>query len=120
MIGEEEGIEKALHKIEEIEQRIELDEEKLHKDERELKEAIHDLEKAEQHGAIIVFVDGDERKVHRGEWVVLALKAELGVDPAKVLAEITPHGLKDLEDSATITLHQKERFMTHARSGGSS
>lgn len=69
---------------------------------------------------ITIIVDGTEYNVRPGQWVVAQLKAQLNIDPAKVLAEITPHGLKDLADDATIELHNKERFMTHARSGGSS
>jgi hypothetical protein len=67
-----------------------------------------------------IIVDGDPHEVRRGKWVVSELKAALGIDPAKVLAQITPHGLKDLEDNAEIELHEREQFMTHARSGGSS
>lgn len=74
----------------------------------------------ENHHRITITVDDDPRQVRPGRWNVSDLKAELGINQAKVLAEITPHGLKDLEDSAEIGLHEGERFMTHARSGGSS
>lgn len=67
-----------------------------------------------------ITVDGTERSVRAGDWVVADLKAALEIDPAKVLAEITPHGLNDLDDGATIKVHNKDQFMTHARSGGSS
>lgn len=69
---------------------------------------------------IRIYLDGNERFVRKGDWVVKDLKAALGVDPAKVLAEITPHGLVDLDDNATIKVHEDEKFMEHARSGGSS
>ncbi|UVO30333.1 hypothetical protein [Bradyrhizobium arachidis] len=72
------------------------------------------------HREITIIVDGDPRQVRRDKWIVSELKAELGIDPAKVLAQITPHGLKDLDDNAKIELHDREQFMTHARSGGSS
>jgi len=49
-----------------------------------------------------------------------ASPAQLGKVKAKVLAQITPQGLKDLDDNAEIELHEREQFMTHARSGGSS
>lgn len=65
-------------------------------------------------------VDGKEHRVRRGDWIVSDLKAEVGVDPAKMLAEITKHGLKDLDDSATFKVHEHDKFMSHARSGGSS
>ena len=67
-----------------------------------------------------IIVDGVPHKVRSGPWVVKELKAAVGVEPAKVLAEITPQGLKDLEDSATIEIRSGMRFMSHARSGGAS
>ena len=69
---------------------------------------------------ITINVDGIDYEIEQKQWVVSALKTELKIDPAKVLAEITAHGLKDLADDDTTKLHNKERFMTHARSGGSS
>jgi hypothetical protein len=69
---------------------------------------------------VTIIVDGHPHKVRRGPWVVKDLKAAVGVDPAKVLAEITPQGLKDLADTAMIEIHAGLRFMSHARSGGAS
>jgi hypothetical protein len=69
---------------------------------------------------ITIIVDGVDRQVRAGKWIVRDLKAALQIDPAKVLAQITPQGLKDLDDGEVIELHEKEQFMTHARSGGSS
>jgi hypothetical protein len=120
MNGNEEGIEKAVEKVKEAEVRVERDEAQLQKDQAKERQAIEELEAAERHHEIIIIVDGAEHKVRPGEWAVAALKAQLGIDPAKVLAEITSHGLKDLADDAKIELHNHERFMTHARSGGSS
>ncbi len=74
----------------------------------------------EHHHLITIVVDGNDYQVRPGKWVVRDLKAQLGIDQAKVLAEITPQGLKDLDDNAEIEVHEKEQFMTHARSGGSS
>jgi hypothetical protein len=69
---------------------------------------------------VTIVVDDAKHEVRPGKWVVRDLKAETGVDPAKVLAEITPHGLDDLEDDARIAVHEKQRFMSHARSGAAS
>jgi len=74
----------------------------------------------ESHHLVTIVVDGIDRQVRPGKWVVRDLKLHLGIDQAKVLAEITPQGLKDLDDNAEIEVHEKEQFMTHARSGGSS
>ena len=68
---------------------------------------------------VTILVDDHKFNVRPGEWIVRDLKAAVGVDPAKVLAEITPHGLKDLEDDQKIAVHEGERFMSHVRSGGS-
>lgn len=67
-----------------------------------------------------IIVDNVPKTVREGEWLVSALKLEVGVDPAKVLAEITPSGLVDLEDTAHIHVRDGMRFMSHVRKGGSS
>ena len=67
-----------------------------------------------------ITVDNEPKKVREGDWVVSELKATVGVDPAKVLAEITPTGLIDLDDTAHINVKDGQRFMSHARKGGSS
>jgi hypothetical protein len=67
-----------------------------------------------------ITVDNEPKKVREGDWIVSELKAKVGVDPAKVLAEITPTGLIDLDDSAHISVKDGQRFMSHARKGGSS
>lgn len=72
------------------------------------------------HHTVTIIVDDQRHAVREGAWVVRDLKAAVGVDPAKVLAEITPHGLNDLADDATIELKDGLRFMSHARTGGSS
>jgi hypothetical protein len=69
---------------------------------------------------VTIVVDGVKHEVRPGPWIVSELKAAVGVPAAKVLAEITPQGLKDLEDGATITVHEGQRFMSHVRTGGSS
>jgi len=78
-----------------------------------------DEKKPPEHTVTIV-VDDHKHQVRPGKWVVHDLKTAVGVEAAKVLAEITPHGLKDLEDNATIGVHEGQRFMSHVRSGGSS
>ena len=120
MNGDEEDVEKALKRVEAAEARVERDEAKLREDQADEKKAIRELEEAEKHHQITIIVDGVEHKERQTEWVVAALKAQLGIDAAKVLAEITPQGLKDLADDEKIDLQNLERFMTHARSGGSS
>jgi hypothetical protein len=81
--------------------------------------SVSDQQQHPDHDATII-VDGHPHKVRRGPWVVKDLKVAIGVDPAKVLAEITPQGLNDLADTATIEIEPGLRFMSHARSGGAS
>lgn len=103
-------------------QDIERAEGNLKRAEEEIREASEELEAAreEHRRTITIIVDGTDYQVRSGEWFVHDLKSYLNIDPASVLAEITPQGLKDMDDNAEIELHDKERFMTHARSGGSS
>jgi predicted nucleic acid-binding Zn-ribbon protein len=108
------GEEKALRDLKHAEADLRHAEEEVHQAEEELEEA------RKHKDEITIMVDGVDHRVRRGMWVVRDLKARLGIDQAKVLAEITPQGLKDLDDNAEIELHEKEQFMTHARSGGSS
>ena len=113
--GPEEGpVEKARHDLE----RAEAD---LRRAEHEVEEALEEVREAERHdGDVTIIVDGTEHRLSRGPWVVSALKVRLDIPAAKVLAEITPNGLDDLADDATVDLREGERFMTHARTGGSS
>ncbi len=83
--------------------------------EEEAREAIDEMEKAKRDDLVPIIVDDVEHKVRRGKWLVRDLKAKLEIDPAKVLAKITPHGLKDLDDNEEIEVHPHEKFMTHAR-----
>lgn len=113
--GGEEGAEKkALQDLE----KAETD---LANAETEIKAAEKELEEARKHrDTVVIVVDGEEHRVRAGKWLVSELKAKVGVDPAKVLAEITPKGLRDLADNEEIHVREAEQFMSHARSGGSS
>lgn len=92
----------------------------LERAQAEVREAERELAEARQREFVTLIVDGAPHRVRRGQWVVQELKAAAGVDAAKVLALITPQGLKDLRDDETIEVHESERFMSHARSGASS
>lgn len=65
-------------------------------------------------------VDGHPHDVRSGLWVCKDLKAEVGVEPHKVLARVRPMGLKDLQDGRTYEIEDGFNFMTHARAGGAS
>ena len=111
---EDSAEEKALRDLKKAEVDLEHAEDEVRAAEKELEEAHKHKDK------VTIVVDGVDHRVRRGMWIVRDLKAEVGIDQAKVLAEITTQGLKDLDDNAEIEPHEKEQFMTHARSGGSS
>ena len=81
----------------------------------------HDTEDRKDHPHLVtIVVDDHKHSVRPGTWIVRELKAAVGVDPAKALAEIRPHGLVDLDDDAKTEVHEGQRYMSHVRSGGSS
>lgn len=69
---------------------------------------------------VAVTVDGVEHKVPKGTYLVSKFKALVGVDPAKVLDEVVRGQLSPLDDNAEITIKGGEKFVSHARTGGSS
>lgn len=69
---------------------------------------------------VTVEIDGKEREIAFGEYVVSALKAALGVPPEKELDEIVGNKLKELQDGGKIHIEGHEKFVSHERSGGSS
>jgi hypothetical protein len=99
---------------------IEKAEKEIAKAAEDLKKGEEDLREAEKDRNVTIVVDGTDYSVRHGSWIVAKLKEHLEIDPAKVLAKITPKGLEDLDDAAEVHIHKNEQFMTHARSGGSS
>jgi hypothetical protein len=66
-----------------------------------------------------VTINGDEKKIPGGAYVVSRLKEVLGVAPELQL-EIKEKELIPLDDNETITVHEGEAFVSHKRRGGSS
>lgn len=70
---------------------------------------------------VTIDVNQVPRQVRPGCWVVAALKAAVDVPAAKVLAGIKPDGTFDnLDNDARIEILGGEKFISHARRGGSS
>ena len=70
---------------------------------------------------VTIEVNQEPKRVRPGCWVVSDLKAAVDVPSAKVLAEIKPDGTFDnLDDAAHIEICGGEKFISHARRGGSS
>jgi hypothetical protein len=80
-----------------------------------------DVREHEKHKhKVTVSVDGKERKLEPGTYVVSEFKREVHVDAEKELEEIVHGELKPLDDAATITIKGGEVFVSHVRRGGSS
>ena len=67
-----------------------------------------------------VIVDRQPQRVEAGDYVVAAFKALVGVAADRELDTLR-HGIfEPLADEATITVVGGEKFVSHARTGGSS
>jgi hypothetical protein len=82
----------------------------------------HGLERfATRQDLVTIDVNQIPKQVRPGCWVVGALKAAVDVPAAKVLAEIKPDGTFDnLDNDARLEIRGGEKFISHARRGGSS
>ena len=69
---------------------------------------------------VTVSVDGVERKVPRGTYIVSAFKQLVGVDASRELDEVIHGEFKPLDDNASITIEHHEKFVSHVRTGSSS
>ncbi|MGE3474513.1 MAG: hypothetical protein AB7H70_01765 [Rhodospirillaceae bacterium] len=67
-----------------------------------------------------IYVDDEPREVRPGNWIVSELKTALGIDPARVLAQITDSGLTDLDDNGRIVIKKSDKLITHGREGAAS
>lgn len=67
----------------------------------------------------LVTVDNVEKHVRRGRWVVSAFKAAVDVDASKELDQVIDGQLTPLDDTASITIHGHEVFISHVRTGQS-
>jgi hypothetical protein len=69
---------------------------------------------------VTVTVDGVEKRVPRGTYIVSAFKQLVGVDASREL-DLVVHGeFKPLADNGTITIENHEKFVSHVRTGSSS
>lgn len=69
---------------------------------------------------VTVTINGNPKEIHRGSYVVAALKTVLGVDASQALDEVIHGEFKPLDDNQRITIKGGEIFVSHARHGGSS
>lgn len=71
-------------------------------------------------GLVTVTVDGVEKRVPRGTYIVSAFKQLVGVDASRELDEVVHGEFKPLNDNASITIEHHEKFVSHVRTGSSS
>lgn len=69
---------------------------------------------------VTVSVDGVEKRVPRGTYIVSAFKQLVGVDASRELDEVIHGEFKPLDDNASITIEHHEKFVSHVRTGSSS
>lgn len=80
----------------------------------------HDDKETGNGNIVSVTVDGAEKRVRRGNYVVSEFKATVGVDAALALDEVIEGQFKELSDDAKLKIKGGEVFISHARSGASS
>jgi hypothetical protein len=69
---------------------------------------------------VTVTVDGVEKRVLEGTYVVSNFKKLVGVDASRELDEVVHGEFKPLDDNASITIEEHEKFVSHVRTGSSS
>jgi hypothetical protein len=69
---------------------------------------------------VTVTVDGVERRVPRGTYIVSAFKQLVGVDASRELDEVIHGEFKPLDDNSSIAIEHHEKFVSHVRTGSSS
>lgn len=69
---------------------------------------------------VAVKVNGIDKEIHRGSYVVAKLKEKLGVDPTQELDLVSDGQFKPLSDDERIVIKGDEIFVSHARCGASS
>lgn len=69
---------------------------------------------------VTVSVDGVEKRVPRGTYIVSAFKQLVGVDASRELDEVVHGEFKPLDDNVSITIEHHEKFVSHVRTGSSS
>jgi hypothetical protein len=69
---------------------------------------------------VTVTVDGNEKRVPRGTYVVSAFKQLVGVEASRELDEVIHGEFRPLDDNARIDIERHEKFVSHVRTGSSS
>jgi hypothetical protein len=69
---------------------------------------------------VFVTIDGLQKEIHRGSYVVVELKSTLEVDPTRLLNIVIDGEFKPLNDADRITIKGGEIFVSQVPQGGAS
>lgn len=69
---------------------------------------------------VTVKVNGKDKEIHRGSYLVSDLKEKVGVDASQELDQVIDGQFKPLADNERIVIKGGEVFVSHNRCGGSS
>ena len=69
---------------------------------------------------VTIEVDGTQRQVEKGKYVVSELKALVGIAPEYELDKVEGGRFEALTDDVTVHIKGEEIFVSHVRRGGSS
>lgn len=89
--------------------------------EHEIEAAIAEIKLAQEHRPKLVEIKIDQKphQILAGEYLVSALKAQVGVASDRELDELKGGALLPLEDTAMVVIHGCEVFVSHVRTGSS-
>lgn len=77
-------------------------------------------ENPERGSEVTVKVNGVDKTVHRGSYIVAEFKEKVGVDASQELDIVVDGQFKPLRDDERIVIKGHEMFVSHGRGGGSS
>jgi len=77
-------------------------------------------DKSDRPELVTVTVDGIEKRVLQGTYIVSVFKQLVGVDASRELDEVVHGEFKPLDDNGSITIEHHEKFVSHVRTGSSS
>ncbi len=69
---------------------------------------------------VTVTVNGNNKEIHRGSYLVSDFKEKIGVEASQELDQVIDGQFQPLGDSERIVIKGGEVFVSHCRGGGSS
>ena len=82
--------------------------------------SLHPGEHPETGPEVTVKVNGTNKQIHRGSYLVSDFKEKVGVEASQELDQVIDGQFKPLDDNERIVIKGGEVFVSHSRCGGSS